>query len=34
MEEVVKDRKKVVFFLFLLLVILNADQMVMSPVLI
>ncbi|WP_448375008.1 MFS transporter [Fervidobacterium sp.] len=27
-----KNRKKIVFYLFLLLVILNADQMVMSPV--
>ncbi|MFN3692160.1 MAG: MFS transporter [Fervidobacterium sp.] len=30
--EGVKNRKRIVFFLFLLLVILNADQMVMSPV--
>ncbi|MGB9795426.1 MFS transporter [Fervidobacterium riparium] len=32
MNESMKNRRKVVFFLFLLLVILNADQMVMSPV--
>jgi MFS family permease len=32
MEEVLKERRRIVLFLFLLLVILNADQMVMSPV--